>query len=95
MAMLIIASVSSGYVMSWFPYIKFYIVLAAVLNIIGYGLFFTVNEHSTWAQQACYLMFCGKFFPYICVSFFLRKSRFCIWSVAAKYNGGRPKCGRT
>ncbi|ORY96855.1 major facilitator superfamily-domain-containing protein [Syncephalastrum racemosum] len=59
MVMLIIASVSSGYVMNRFPYIKFYIVLAAVLNIIGYGLFFTVNENSTWAQQACYLMFCG------------------------------------
>ncbi|CAO3625631.1 unnamed protein product [Cunninghamella echinulata] len=59
MVCLIIASVGSSYALSVFPYIKFYIVFGAAINLLGYGLFFTVNESSTWGQQAGFLTFCG------------------------------------
>ncbi|KAI9490679.1 major facilitator superfamily domain-containing protein [Zychaea mexicana] len=59
MACLIVASIGSGLVLPLFPYVKFYLMLASVCNIIGFGLFYTVNENSSWAQQSCYLMLCG------------------------------------
>ncbi|CDH51089.1 family drug resistance transporter [Lichtheimia corymbifera JMRC:FSU:9682] len=59
MAMLIVASLSSGYLLPIFPYIKAFIGLGAITNIIGYGLFYTVGLNSSWAQQSCYLMLCG------------------------------------
>ncbi|ORZ15167.1 major facilitator superfamily-domain-containing protein [Absidia repens] len=59
MACLIVASVGSGYLLSFFPYIKFYLVFGASINLLGFGLFYTVNETSTWGQQAGFLTFCG------------------------------------
>ncbi|KAI9320221.1 major facilitator superfamily domain-containing protein [Dichotomocladium elegans] len=59
MCSLIISSVGSGYFLSLIPYVKLYIVIGSIFNIIGFGLFWTVNEQSNWGQQACYLMFCG------------------------------------
>ncbi|KAI7887009.1 MFS general substrate transporter [Lichtheimia hyalospora FSU 10163] len=59
MSCLIVSSVSSGIMLNRFPYVKFYIVIGAICNIVGFGLFYTVNEYSNWAQQACYIMLCG------------------------------------
>ncbi|KAI8335164.1 major facilitator superfamily domain-containing protein [Chlamydoabsidia padenii] len=59
MVCLIIASVGSSHFLSFFPYVKFYIVLGAALNLIGFGLFYTVNENSNWGQQAGFLTLCG------------------------------------
>ncbi|CAO3593224.1 unnamed protein product [Absidia cylindrospora] len=59
MACLIVASVGSGYLLSFFPYIKFYLVFGASINLLGFGLFYTVNETSTWGQQAGFLTLCG------------------------------------
>lgn len=62
MACLIVGSVGSGFLLRKFPYIKFYIVVGASSNLLGYGLFYTVNEHSNWGQQAGFLTFCGLAF---------------------------------
>lgn len=59
MSCLIVSSVSSGMMLNKFPYVKFYIVIGAICNIVGFGLFYTVNEYSNWGQQACYIMLCG------------------------------------
>ncbi|ORY99030.1 major facilitator superfamily domain-containing protein [Syncephalastrum racemosum] len=60
MAFLIIGSLSSAELISRIPYVKLYILIGAGLNILGWGLYFTITENSSWAQQACYLVFCGK-----------------------------------
>lgn len=62
MVLLIAGSISSGFLLPRFPYIKFYIVVGACSNLLGYGLFYTVNQHSNWGQQAGYLVFCGRFY---------------------------------
>ncbi|KAG2222063.1 hypothetical protein INT45_007949, partial [Circinella minor] len=59
MGCLIVASVGSGFALPHFPYMKFYLMLASICNIIGFGLFRLVNENSSWAQQSCYFMLCG------------------------------------
>ncbi|KAI9312493.1 major facilitator superfamily domain-containing protein [Dichotomocladium elegans] len=59
MGCLIFGSLSSASFMRLFPYIKFYILVGASSNIIGYGLFYTVNESSNWGTQAGFLTFCG------------------------------------
>lgn len=59
MALLIVGSVGSGFLLRKFPYIKFFICLGAASNMIGYGLFYTVNESSNWGRQAAVLVFCG------------------------------------
>lgn len=66
MSCLIVSSVSSGIMLNRFPYVKFYIVIGSMCNIIGFGLFYTVNEYSNWAQQACYIMLCGMLDPTRC-----------------------------
>ncbi|KAI8097178.1 major facilitator superfamily domain-containing protein [Halteromyces radiatus] len=59
MGCLIVASVGSSFVLTYFPYIKAYVVFGAAINVLGFGLFYTVNEHSNWGQQAGYMTFCG------------------------------------
>lgn len=61
MVCLIVASVGSSYVLKVFPYIKFYIVFGAAINLLGYGLFYTVNESSSYGQQVGFLTFCGMY----------------------------------
>ncbi|KAI9491400.1 major facilitator superfamily domain-containing protein [Zychaea mexicana] len=41
---------------------KYFLVVASASNLLGYGLFYTVNENSNWGQQAGYLVFCGLAF---------------------------------
>lgn len=80
MACLIVASVGSGYLLSFFPYIKFYIVFGAAINLLGFGLFYTVNETSSWGQQAGYLTLCGKLtnlHESLDLTFFLSSIGFC------------------
>ncbi|KAG0165272.1 hypothetical protein DFQ30_008692 [Apophysomyces sp. BC1015] len=59
MILLIASSLGSSFVIRYFPYIKAYLVIGSIINVIGYGLFYTINEHSTWGQQAGYIAFCG------------------------------------
>ncbi|KAI8150254.1 major facilitator superfamily domain-containing protein [Fennellomyces sp. T-0311] len=56
---LIIGSAISGIFLPIFPYFKVYVVIGAASNLIGYGLFSTVNEGSNWGTQAGFLTFCG------------------------------------
>ncbi|KAJ8658359.1 hypothetical protein O0I10_006044 [Lichtheimia ornata] len=62
MALLIVGSVGSGFLLPRFRRLKYYLMFGAASNLLGYGLFFTVNENSNWGQQACYLTFCGLAF---------------------------------
>lgn len=59
MVCLIGGSVGCGILLRRFPSTKYYLVIGSACNLLGYGLFYTVNEHSTWGQQAGYLAFCG------------------------------------
>ncbi|KAL0095764.1 major facilitator superfamily domain-containing protein [Phycomyces blakesleeanus] len=59
MALLIVASVGGSIAIAKFPYPKFYIVLGAAFNVLGYGLFYTIKEHDSWGKQAGYLTLCG------------------------------------
>lgn len=61
MALLIVGSVGSGFLLPRFRRLKYYLMFGAASNLLGYGLFFTVNENSNWGQQACYLTFCGRY----------------------------------
>lgn len=60
MAFLIVGSLSSAELLRWVPYVKLYILTGAALNVLGWGLYYTINENSSWAQQACYIVFCGN-----------------------------------
>ncbi|ORX55744.1 MFS general substrate transporter [Hesseltinella vesiculosa] len=62
MALLIVGSVGSANALYYFPYIKVYIVIGAAINVLGFGLFFTVNENSSFGQQVGYLTLCGLCF---------------------------------
>lgn len=62
MVCLIGGSVGGGFLIRKFPRIKLYIMIGAASNLLGYGLFYTVNESSSWGQQAGYLSFCGLAF---------------------------------
>lgn len=62
MVCLIAGSIGCGLLIRKVTNIKYYLVFGAASNLLGYGLFFTVNEHSTWGQQAGYLAFCGLAF---------------------------------
>ncbi|KAI9310512.1 major facilitator superfamily domain-containing protein [Dichotomocladium elegans] len=62
MACLIVGSIGSGILLQRFPYVKFYIIVGAACNMIGYGLFYTVNETANWGRQAGFLTFCGLAF---------------------------------
>lgn len=62
MVCLIGGSVGTGMLIRKFPNTKIYMVLGGASNLLGYGLFYTVNESSTWGQQAGYLAFCGLSF---------------------------------
>ncbi|KAG1461393.1 hypothetical protein G6F56_005741 [Rhizopus delemar] len=62
MVCLIAGSVGSGILIQIFPYTKYYIIVAAVCNVLCYGLFYTVNENSNWGQQAGFLTFGGLAF---------------------------------
>lgn len=62
MALLIVGSVGSGFILPHFRRLKYYLMIGGASNLLGYGLFFTVNENSNWGQQACYLTFCGLAF---------------------------------
>ncbi|KAI9494525.1 major facilitator superfamily domain-containing protein [Zychaea mexicana] len=62
MGSLIAGSLGSSILINYFPYFKAYVLLGACCNVLGYGLIFTVNENSTWGQQAGYLVFCGLAF---------------------------------
>lgn len=62
MALLIAGSVGSTILINYIPYVKAFIIFGAACNVLGYGLFYTVNEHSNWGQQACFLTFCGLAF---------------------------------
>lgn len=59
MVCLIGGSVGTGILIRRFPNTKVYMVIGGASNLLGYGLFYTVNENSTWGQQAGYLAFCG------------------------------------
>ncbi|KAI9249793.1 major facilitator superfamily domain-containing protein [Phascolomyces articulosus] len=59
MGCLIVGSFLSSFLMRRIPYFKFYIVVGAACNVVGYGLFQTVDENSNWGQQAGFLTFCG------------------------------------
>ncbi|KAI9257387.1 major facilitator superfamily domain-containing protein [Phascolomyces articulosus] len=59
MGCLIAGSIVSGVFVKKFPYIKFYIVVGAASNVLGFGLFYTVNEYSNFGRQAGFLTFCG------------------------------------
>jgi hypothetical protein len=59
MVCLIGGSVGCGMLLRRFPNTKYYLVVGAACNLLGYGLFYTVNENSSWGQQAGYLAFCG------------------------------------
>lgn len=59
MVCLIGGSVGGGFLVRKIPYVKYFVVIGACSNLLGYGLFYTVNENSTWGQQAGYLAFCG------------------------------------
>lgn len=62
MVCLIGGSVGGGILIRKYPNTKYYVVIGAACNLLGYGLFYTVNENSTWGQQAGYLAFCGLAF---------------------------------
>ncbi|KAI8993337.1 major facilitator superfamily-domain-containing protein [Pilobolus umbonatus] len=62
MICLIAGSVGGGMSVRKYPYLKWYIVVGAASNLLGYGLFYTVNTSSSWGQQAGYLSFCGLAF---------------------------------
>ncbi|KAG2235407.1 major facilitator superfamily domain-containing protein [Thamnidium elegans] len=62
MVCLIGGSVGGGFLIRKFPSIKYYIMIGAASNLLGYGLFYTVSETSSWGQQAGYLSFCGLAF---------------------------------
>lgn len=57
MACLIAGSIASGLLLKFFPYIKLYILIGAASNLIGYGLFYTVDETANWGRQAGFLTF--------------------------------------
>ncbi|KAI9494516.1 major facilitator superfamily domain-containing protein [Zychaea mexicana] len=59
MVCLIAGSIGSGILLPRFPYIKMYIMIGAASNILGYGLFYTVDETASWGRQAGFLCFCG------------------------------------
>ncbi|KAI9262338.1 major facilitator superfamily domain-containing protein [Phascolomyces articulosus] len=60
MACFMLGSIISGFLMKrLFPYPKIHIILGAMCNVLGYGLFQTVNEHANWGKQAGFLTFCG------------------------------------
>jgi hypothetical protein len=59
MVCLIGGSVGCGILLRRFPHTKYYLVIGSASNLLGYGLFYTVNESSGWGQQAGYLAFCG------------------------------------
>ncbi|KAI8889798.1 MFS general substrate transporter [Backusella circina FSU 941] len=62
MVLLIVGSLGSSYLITKFNNVKYYMVLGAASNLIGFGLFYTVNESSNWGQQAGFLTFCGLAF---------------------------------
>ncbi|KAI7850902.1 major facilitator superfamily domain-containing protein [Circinella umbellata] len=62
MGCLIAGSLGSSYLISKIPYVKFFLLVGACCNVLGYGLFYTVNENSSWGQQAGFLSFCGLAF---------------------------------
>ncbi|KAI8991971.1 major facilitator superfamily domain-containing protein [Mycotypha africana] len=59
MVCLIAGSVGCGVLLRKFPYTKVYLMIGSASNLLGYGLFYTVHEQSSWGQQAGYLAFCG------------------------------------
>lgn len=59
MACLIGGSIGCSLLLRKIPNTKYYLVVGGASNLLGYGLFYMVNEHSTWGQQAGYLAFCG------------------------------------
>ncbi|KAI9483665.1 MAG: major facilitator superfamily-domain-containing protein [Benjaminiella poitrasii] len=59
MVCLIGGSVGCGILLQKYPNTKYYLVVGSACNLLGYGLFYTVNENSSWGQQAGYLAFCG------------------------------------
>jgi hypothetical protein len=64
MVCLIGGSIGSGILIRKITNVKIFLVVGAASNLLGYGLFYTVNEHSTWGQQAGYLAFCGLAFSF-------------------------------
>ena len=65
MVLLVVGSVGSSFLIGQYvPYMKYFLLLASASNLLGYGLFYTVNEDSTWGQQAGYLVFCGELVEY-------------------------------
>ena len=64
MGCLIVGSLGSSFLISKFPYVKVFLLVGSCCNVIGYGLFYTVNENSSWGHQAGFLSFCGKYFNF-------------------------------
>ncbi|KAI8070924.1 major facilitator superfamily domain-containing protein [Gongronella butleri] len=62
MALLIVGSVGSANLLYYFPYVKVYVVFGAAVNVIGYGLFYTIDEYSSYGQQVGYLTMPGLCF---------------------------------
>ncbi|KAI9031799.1 major facilitator superfamily domain-containing protein [Phycomyces nitens] len=59
MACLIFGAIGSTIALKFIPYTKIFIVIGAASAVLGYGLFLTVNEDSSWGAQAGFLGFCG------------------------------------
>ncbi|KAI9259529.1 major facilitator superfamily domain-containing protein [Phascolomyces articulosus] len=63
MILLVVGSVGSSFLIGQYvPYMKYFLLLAGASNLLGYGLFYTVNENSNYGQQSGYLVFCGLAF---------------------------------
>lgn len=58
------ASIGSGFFIPIVKRVKPFIVAGAALNLLGYGLFYTLNLDSSYSQQTGYLSFAGLGFGF-------------------------------
>jgi hypothetical protein len=61
---MIAASIGSGFFIPIVKRVKPFIVAGAALNLLGYGLFYTLNPGSNYGQQTGYLSFAGLGFGF-------------------------------
>jgi hypothetical protein len=58
------ASIGSGFLIPIVKRVKPFIVAGAALNLLGYGLFYTLNIDSSYSKQTGYLSFAGLGFGF-------------------------------
>lgn len=58
------ASIGSGFLIPIVKRVKPFIVAGAALNLLGYGLFYTLNVDSSYSKQTGYLSFAGLGFGF-------------------------------